>query len=508
MSQQPSAYLAVGPYREILSGMLASLEVSEGIVKLTGRAGTGKTTLLEHLQRELGSRGKEVLFLSSAPASGEALDELIRRCFSLNENSSIHRALSDWLRRGPAPRRLVIIQDNAQELPDEHFLSLRLLANIQDDSSGLVQLVLAGTPLLDERLASPALRSLSQHLSQSFQLKPMTPGQVQEFCDALLAGSAMERHALDHSAVRCIHRLSGGVPGRVMQIWRQLQEFHELLPPVITARTLRSLVRDTGSPAWLPSPPALRAALLASLLLAALAFWFLRSSEQPPTVVSGVSEPRPASVNGEATPFREETAGQSPAAGEVSPEGPPAEGDAVAGVMNPSEAAQEAPAGIPAGTEGPGDLEESAVLEEDAAADAGGGFETADTEMGAARSASSPGDELTAFTDAWLESWARQDTKDYFSHYHAGFNPLYHASRDDWRADREVKISAPAGISLIYTDFEVVQREADRATVRFRLNYESPDYADLTWKELQLRRENGRWLIVVERNLETTILRA
>jgi Mat/Ecp fimbriae outer membrane usher protein len=107
------------------------------------------------------------------------------------------------------------------------------------------------------------------------------------------------------------------------------------------------------------------------------------------------------------------------------------------------------------------------------------------------------------FVDEWLVAWERQDLETYFLHYHADFEPSNRVSVDVWRETRTRNISRPSSIDIEMEEFEVVQVDANDAVIRLWFTYQSPTYADRTWKELVLTvNDGGDWGIINERNLE------
>ena len=50
MSTQKKLYLNMGPYHEVISGIVLILSISDGVVKVTGIEGTGKSSLLRELR--------------------------------------------------------------------------------------------------------------------------------------------------------------------------------------------------------------------------------------------------------------------------------------------------------------------------------------------------------------------------------------------------------------------------------------------------------------------------
>src|SRR5690606_2728236 len=176
-------YLRLSPYLDVLQGVIASLDINEGIIKITGKSGAGKTALCTQLVSELQSRGQPFVFFLQAPASVFALQNEILERLDLDSSGNFTRTLSAYLlARSAEQKPLVLIFDDAQQLEPQTFSAIRMLCNIQDRSRSLVRVVLCGTEELDEVLASPTLRAVTQFLSQSFTLPYLTQDQVNDFC--------------------------------------------------------------------------------------------------------------------------------------------------------------------------------------------------------------------------------------------------------------------------------------------------------------------------------------
>lgn len=92
----------------------------------------------------------------------------------------------------------------------------------------------------------------------------------------------------------------------------------------------------------------------------------------------------------------------------------------------------------------------------------------------------------TAFVDAWLDAWARQDTEAYLAAYAPGFAPAGDIPRDTWAQGRIRALSRPARIAISRDDITFTGSTSDTISLRFYFTYQSPDYADRTYKELVL----------------------
>lgn len=104
--------------------------------------------------------------------------------------------------------------------------------------------------------------------------------------------------------------------------------------------------------------------------------------------------------------------------------------------------------------------------------------------------------------DDWLQAWQSQNLEAYFALYHSRFEPRYQDSIAQWRRNRQRVIGNAAWIELELSDYQVIEADAESIEVHFWLGYQSGSYRDRTLKKLVLARENDRWRIIEEVNLE------
>ena len=91
---------------------------------------------------------------------------------------AINRMLLERLRTG---RNTVLIIDEAQNLDSATLEEVRLLSNLETDTTKLMQIVLTGQPELIRKLASPQLRQLRQRIAIEHHMEPLTPEQVHPY---------------------------------------------------------------------------------------------------------------------------------------------------------------------------------------------------------------------------------------------------------------------------------------------------------------------------------------
>ncbi len=170
-------FYSYGAWQEAFDVLMVALRSGEGFIKISGEVGTGKTLLCRKLLGSIDEDEFVTAWLPNPCLTPAALrmalaDELGIR-YPRNQGqhrllSLINEALIDINASG---RRVVVLLDEAQALPDDALEALRLLTNLETEKSKLLQVVLFGQPELDERLARPGLRQLRQRISFSHRLQ-------------------------------------------------------------------------------------------------------------------------------------------------------------------------------------------------------------------------------------------------------------------------------------------------------------------------------------------------
>ena len=238
-------------HEEALAHLLYGVQEHGGFVQLTGEIGTGKTTVCRVLLERL-PEGVDVALIVNPVLSPEEL--LATLCDELGvkyeSGTRSRKALVDTLYRHllaahSAKRRTVLIVDEAQRLTVEALEQLRLLTNLETDKQKLLQIMLIGQPELDELLARPDLRQLSQRITERYHLQPLTPGETRAYVTHRLTLAGGPADIFEPGAVREVHRLSGGVPRLINIIGdRALLGAYAQRRERVNARTVRGAARE------------------------------------------------------------------------------------------------------------------------------------------------------------------------------------------------------------------------------------------------------------------------
>lgn len=204
--------------QEAMNVVLVALNNGEGIVKITGEVGTGKTLMCRKLLNDLPDEMLTV-YLPNPLMEAQQLYRAVAGELGLDSSSDV--SVADLLNQlnvrlinlTASGRRVVVCVDEAQSMPTETLEALRLLSNVETEKRKLLQIVLFGQPELNERLAQPELRQLRQRISFSYTLGPLDFNGLQGYLAHRLQMAGYEGAPLfTPAAQRSLFRAARGVP--------------------------------------------------------------------------------------------------------------------------------------------------------------------------------------------------------------------------------------------------------------------------------------------------------
>jgi MSHA biogenesis protein MshM len=318
-----------------LEALIYAILHDEGIVKVSGEVGSGKTMLCRVLVERLPAHVETIYLATPSLGRDEILhaiaDDLDLKLPGERTAVALREMQEHLIRLYAAGRRVVVLVDEAHVMPDETLEQVRLLSNLESNRHKLLQMVLFGQPELDATLAKPSLRQLRDRVTHSFRMRPLLAAEVASYVSfRMRAAGYRGPQVFAPRALALVARASAGLTRRINILCDKalLAAFTENTHAV-TDKHVRAAIADSEFAAVSRvSRPALYAgaALAAGAVLGGLVAWgfFARQgapvAPAPQAAAPAAKPPAAPPVAPPAAPLPEKAAeAQAPAPPEAAP---------------------------------------------------------------------------------------------------------------------------------------------------------------------------------------------
>lgn len=292
----------------ILEALIYAVTHGEGIIKVSGEVGSGKTMLCNMLMERL-PQNVESVYIANPNVSPDEILHTVAFDLQLDiapqsSRPEVMRALQDYLlARYAEGKRVVVFVEESQGMPLATLEEIRLLSNLETRNDKLLQIVLFGQPELDDNLRQPNIRQLRERITHSFTLAPLAAADIREYLMFRMRAAGYRGPELfDDKIVQQIARASAGLTRRVNLIADKTllaafsENTHTLKP-----RHVEAALRDSE---FADAAPARKSTLrwgwagagVAGMALGAAGFAWLaqRSNPQPALAPAVAQAPVPA----------------------------------------------------------------------------------------------------------------------------------------------------------------------------------------------------------------------
>lgn len=214
----PRFFFSTPEHEEALASLIYAVDARKGFVLLTGEIGAGKTLVSRLMLRHFGSRIAYATINHAVPGAIDLLEsvctEFDLRVPDAPTTTQLVRRLHDFLLAKFAEDvPVVLVLDEAQNLPEEGFEQLRMIGNLEADDAKLLQIAIVGQPELQEMFAGPRLKQLRQRIFRNFHLPALDRALTESYIrHRLLVAGATEQSIFTQTALDEIHRYSRGLP--------------------------------------------------------------------------------------------------------------------------------------------------------------------------------------------------------------------------------------------------------------------------------------------------------
>lgn len=210
-----------GDRGDILAALVHAISAGEGITKVVGEVGSGKTMLCRMLEVSL-PETVEIVYLVNPSIAPEHILHAI--AFEMGLGAGVNESRYEVLKRLQEHllakhmngRQIVVFIEEAQSMPLETLEEIRLLSNLETQKHKLLQVVLFGQPELDAKLSAPHVRQIKERITNRFYLSPLGPREVRDYLEFRLRLAGYRGPGVFAAdTVRAFMRASHGVMRRL-----------------------------------------------------------------------------------------------------------------------------------------------------------------------------------------------------------------------------------------------------------------------------------------------------
>jgi len=247
-------FLYLSPdHKEALASIIYGVEQRKGFIAVFGDIGVGKTTILRSYLSSIDRNKLIAIYLLNPMLSFANLLKILHRELGLSPSSlsnfemvnQLHEHLIHEYGEG---RNVVLIIDEAQNMPVDTLENLRMLSNIETTNEKLIQVVFSAQPEFEKTLNLQELKQLNQRIAVKTVISPLSKTEGLTYIRHRLKKAAVKESAIFTScALKEIVRMAEGIP-RVINILcdNSLITAFGYGKKVVGLGVVREVVRDFG----------------------------------------------------------------------------------------------------------------------------------------------------------------------------------------------------------------------------------------------------------------------
>jgi len=246
----------------ILDALLYAIIHGEGIVKVTGEIGSGKTMLCRMLESMLPDN-VEAIYLANPSLNRDEVFHAIADELGLategKRGGEIMRLMQNCLiEKHAASKQVVLLVEEAQAMPLDTLEEIRLLSNLETAHHKLLQIVLFGQPELNDHLNLPQMRQLKERITHGFKVPPLDQKDIPEYLMFRMRAAGYHGPSIfSAGAIKLITAASQGITRRINVLADKAllaafsENTHNILPKHIKAAIEDSEFTSPAKTPWL-----------------------------------------------------------------------------------------------------------------------------------------------------------------------------------------------------------------------------------------------------------------
>ena len=258
LTPDPRFYFDSATHRKAMAYLTYGLQQGEGFIIITGDIGAGKTTLVGHMMETIDKTKLVAAKIVTTQLDADSTLRMVAAAFGLAvdglDKAQVLTRIEHFLRAHHRDgRRVLLIVDEAQNLPIAALEELRMLSNFQQGERALMQTFLLGQPeFRDQLAAAPELEQLRQRVIATHHLEPMSRDELPGYIEHRLKTVGWKGNpGFTPGSFEAMYDYSAGVPRRVNNLASRVLLFGALeekreIDEALVNEVIEDLRRDTA----------------------------------------------------------------------------------------------------------------------------------------------------------------------------------------------------------------------------------------------------------------------
>lgn len=249
----PLFFYDQGDHARIRKQISGSLQSGRGLIVVTGPIGSGKTTLSQMIKSDFPEDIK-VIWMAEPPANSSDLYLFLAQELGLQPTSSektfVMRDIRNVLLKiNSEGKKCLVIMDESHLMSEDIVNGIRLLNNLEEGSTKLIQLLLLGQEELMEMINKPEMAPFKQRIAALETLGKMNVDRVLKYIKHRIqvAGGAPNLISDTGWEALSIAFSSGGTPRTINSLCdRSFNVAYERDKPIVDAQDIYEATQRMG----------------------------------------------------------------------------------------------------------------------------------------------------------------------------------------------------------------------------------------------------------------------
>ncbi|BAW80955.1 secretion ATPase [Candidatus Nitrosoglobus terrae] len=254
LSADPRFFYGSTVHKRAMSYLRYGLMQGEGFIVITGSVGAGKTMLARTLVSELADNSTVVAQVVTTQLEANDMLRIVAASYGLAQEgvtkATLLKAIESFLiSKAREGKRVLLLVDEAQNLPPDSLEELRMLSNFQVRERALLQCFLLGQDEFRQTLALENMEQLRQRIIVAYHLNPLGKDETRGYIEHRLKLVGWDSDPMiTDKAYEAIYGYTEGLPRRIntfcdrVLLCTYVEESH-----VVDQQTINAVIKEMNS---------------------------------------------------------------------------------------------------------------------------------------------------------------------------------------------------------------------------------------------------------------------